>query len=569
MSGAARRAEFFALEATEYLGELSAAAAATDHPDAERLVRAARALRGAALMAGLGTFARAAAALEANARQVRDHATAWDGGTRRAFGEAIDGLRALVARAPHWEAGDDRTALGLAERLEHADGGTPSTPAAPPVPAGLTPGVRAFIARESALIAGSLEHAARALAPLPPPEALATVLERMRSLRGLGASTELSPLPELLDAMETATRTLLAEFPAPPDVARIFNDAAHALAAMARSVAERGRVVTPPELADVARRLLDGYAVERDVVPIGTLAPDGEPSIVQRGTPPSVLGDAEPVAVELVGVGDHLLLQADALERATDEVARDLRRFVLHRTLATMPPRSGTGRFLAPLVSAITGAIADGHATRAPEDFITRLRTIGRFLTTTPGSGQRADLTRGRDELAARLLGRTALPPTPLVAEDDDLIGTPIVPVSALAPDDEVVAIEALAPDEDVIDIAALAPDDDIVDIASLAPDGPHIPEQAPGEPWMLERAYAWVPDGDDGVPSPSLSGLIGSEIVEMPLLLYRGAAALARADEVRTALRERIVQGALAVDDIQPLLDELLDLVPLAREAA
>ena len=38
---------------------------------------------------------------------------------------------------------------------------------------------------------------------------------------------------------------------------------------------------------------------------------------------------------------------------------------------------------------------------------------------------------------------------------------------------------------------------------------------------------------------------------------------------QIESALRERIVQGALAVDDIQPLLDELLDLVPLAREAA
>ena len=44
MSSAARRAEFFALEATEYVGELAGATAATDHPDAERLVRGARRL---------------------------------------------------------------------------------------------------------------------------------------------------------------------------------------------------------------------------------------------------------------------------------------------------------------------------------------------------------------------------------------------------------------------------------------------------------------------------------------------------------------------------------------------
>ncbi len=54
MSTAARRAEFFALEAREYLADLDPAVAG-DAPELERLVRGARALRGAALMAGLGT----------------------------------------------------------------------------------------------------------------------------------------------------------------------------------------------------------------------------------------------------------------------------------------------------------------------------------------------------------------------------------------------------------------------------------------------------------------------------------------------------------------------------------
>ena len=146
----------------------------------------------------------------------------------------------------------------------------------------------------------------------------------MQSLRGLGASAELSPLPELLDAMEVATRTLLADVPAPPNVASVFADAAHALAAMARSVADAGQITPPPELESVAQRLLESYATESDVVPIAALAPAGVESIVQRGTPPSAMPEADPVPVELVSVGDHLLLVADALARPASPAARDL-----------------------------------------------------------------------------------------------------------------------------------------------------------------------------------------------------------------------------------------------------
>ena len=347
MSGATRRAEFFSLEAREYLAELEPLARARDLPDAERLVRGARALRGASLMAGLGTFARAAAGLEGLARQVRDNSLAWEPDARLAWREGLEILKALVTRATAWEASDDRQALGLADRLERVAGGHSMANPVPPTP-GLTPGVRAFIARESTLIAGSLEQAARALAPLPPPAALAAVLERMQSLRGLNSSAELSPLPELLDAMEVATRTLLADVPPPPDVGAVFADAAHALATMARSVAETGRVAPLTEVDRVATRLLESYAVERDVVPIGQFAPDGMESVIRLGMLPSDAAHVDPVPVELISVGDHLLLTADALAQAPSTAVRDLRLFVLHRTLRTMPPRSGTGRFLSP-----------------------------------------------------------------------------------------------------------------------------------------------------------------------------------------------------------------------------
>ncbi|MEO5799110.1 MAG: hypothetical protein ABIZ70_11170 [Gemmatimonadales bacterium] len=611
MSTAARRAEFFALEAGEYLTDLGPVAAVRELPDAERLVRGARALRGAALMAGLGTFARAAAGLEGIARQVRDNALAWEPDAREAWNEGLGTLRGLVPRATTWEANDDRQALALVDRLERVAGGMSARPVAPTAPrTSLSAGVRAFIARESALIAGSFAQAARALAPTPPPAALTAVLERMQSLRGLGASAELSPLPELLDAMELATRTLLGESPAPPDVANIFADAAHAMSAIAKALADGGQITLPPTLERVAARLLDTYAAESDVVPIAMLAPTGEEPIVQHGMAPGPVGDLSPIAVELVSVGDHLLAAADALIKPTSPIARDLRLFVLHRTLSTMPPRSATGRFLAPIAEAITAAIGHGVAARKPEAFVAMLRDCGRFLVESGGEADKVALTRQRDRIAAAIVRSDAPALMPWIPEPLDeavapviaaMVETPkvdIVDIADLAPDlpqvdgaivsieslapaedaSEIVSIESLAPAHEAIEIVPiemLAPDEDddtpIVSIESLAP-------TATG-PGMLERAY--VRRGalllETRATRASLDGLTGRAAVEpddgviLPVadILYRGVAALDRADEVRGEINAILAKPTVSLEALRPWINELLDLVPLARDAA
>ena len=516
-------------------------------------------------MAGLGTFARAAAGLEAIARQVRDHALPWEPNAREAWVDGLGILRALVVRAPGWEAGDDRQSLALAEQLEHVMTGKPARAAAP-APAALTPGVRAFIARESALIAGSFEQASRALAPVPPAAALAAVLERMQSLRGLGASAELSPLPELLDAMEVATRTLLADVPAPPNVASVFADAAHALSAMARAVADAGHIVPPPELASIAKRLLESYATENDVVPIASLAPSGGESIVREGTPPSAMPEADPVPVELVSVGDHLLFVADALSRPASPAARDLKFFVLHRTLAAMPSRSATGRVLAPLAHAISTAIGHHVATARPDAFVAMLRGCGRFLVEAGGMHDRVALINRRDAIATSLVmvgrgapaggfeGKIAIAPTP-----DFIAGESAEPID----------IAELAPDvaEDIVDIDTLAPDggDDVVPIESLAPDDiapavPVIPAEAPGEPSRLELAFVRrrALNANAADAAPSLSGLIGAEIIPMASLLYRGGAALTRAHELRGEIHDILAQPTVSLEQLRPHIHEL-----------
>jgi hypothetical protein len=613
VSSAARRAEFFALEAREYLADLDPAAAG-EHPELERLVRGARALRGAALMAGLGTFARAAAGLEALARQVRDHATPWAPGPRAAWLDGLQTLRDLTERASAWEAVDDRAALALADRIERATSGGGVKMTVPATPA-LTPGVRAFIARESAMIAGSLEEAARALAPVPPQAALAAVLERMRALRGLGGSAELSPLPELLDAMEMATRTLLSDVPPPPDVATLFADGAHVLAAMARSMNDEGRVEQPRELAALADGLLASYAGERDVVPIGALAPDGGESLLRRGTPPLLAGDATPVALELVGVGDHLLETAEQLQRSPSSAAADLRLFVLHRTLATMPPKSPTGRFLAPLAQALTAAIGAGLARGDRDRFVGLLRDAGGFLSDAGNAPAGTERLGARDRLAATILGAAfhatpdgspavtpALLANPWQPPALDIPAPPVVPVVTFLPDEPPrVAIESLAPDEaPIVSIESLAPDEaPIVSIESLAPDeapmisiealapddapivameslafdtpAPTIPAHAPGTPGRLERGYRSLAlvMAQRGTDTPSLDELLGHDVLPIEQLLYRGPAALHRAAQVREDINGLLSEPTVSLDRLRPYIQELLDLVPLARDAA
>lgn len=619
MTDASRRAGFFVLEAEEYLTELQPYLTLGPRPGGDRVLRTVRALRGAAVMAGLDSYGRATAELERLTRLIQQETIDWTPATQAAWRDALAVLRSLVGHAASWEATDDRTALRLAAQLEALAGGSPVEPPPPAEPTGqtpLTPGVRAFLARETGLIAGALEGAATAHLSFPPVDALQATRQRMQALRGLGSAVTLSPLPELLDAMELITRSLLTDAPPPPGIGQVLADAATAMSQMARTIGSAGVVVTPPELESIGRRLLRGYAAEDDVVPIGDLAPDGQDSLALAGQPPQAAPVGVPVAHEMVGVGDHLLAQAESLAAPRSTAARDLRLFVLHRTLAEMPTRGGTGRFLAPLIAALTDRIATGDALEHPDVLVAMLRECGQFLTTT-GQDAADDLDSARDLFLARMIGGGD-------GGGDPLIGTPIVPIAALAPDtdeatdvvdiaslapdavdsEEIVDIASLAPnavdDTEIVDIAALAPDavddtdtvditslapdavddTDIVDIATLAPDPADTTDivdiaalapDAPPRPSRLELAYRQRAErAAASAPEPaSIAGLIGDPIREVTELLYLGDAALARAEELRGELGGLLDESTIAPARIRPLVEELLDLVPLARRVA
>jgi chemotaxis protein histidine kinase CheA len=275
-------AEYFAMEAGEYLERLQALVANEGAPPPDELVRFTRALRGSALMANQPLVARTAAGLEAVAKAYRENRRPWDAALRERSVKAVADLRALVRTAGAWNEEENTRAERLALDMESLGGvASPAGPRPTPPPSaapGSDAGVRAFVAREGALTASALDRAARALRTTPEAhEPLYAVLRRLQSLRGLAALTDLAPLPDVLDSVERAVGELTRMFAPPPHVADVFEAAAQALARGSRDVAQTGK---PSQDADEVRRfaelLLRAFATESDVVPIESLFGEGQ-----------------------------------------------------------------------------------------------------------------------------------------------------------------------------------------------------------------------------------------------------------------------------------------------------
>lgn len=372
-------AEFFALEAGEYLQRLDALLAAEGTPAAEEFVRLARALRGSALMASQPAIGRAAAGLEGLARAVREGRRGWDAGLRQTATRAVDDLKILVRRVPQWTDSDSRAAESLAVHLEQI-GGRPSAQVRAVEALGLDAGARAFIAREGAAIASALDRAAQVLRVDPrSTDPLAAVRRAIEPLRGLAALNDLPPLGDLLEGVEQA---LNQSAPVGAPVAEFFAAAAGAIAQAAREVAERGR--PDPDapafrtFAGLLVRLLDA---EPDVVPIESLFHlDGGPHLVRRGTParPPGLG-----RLELVSHGEHMRQAADELERAPSATQRELRAHALAGTLRALLGAGGDplGSAVAGFAAAARDAVQRGVPVNDPEPFAAELRRAGELLS--------------------------------------------------------------------------------------------------------------------------------------------------------------------------------------------
>jgi len=252
-----------------------------------------------------------------------------------------------------------------------------------------------------------------------------------------------------------------------------------------------------------------------------------------------------PGSLELVSLGEHLVQTAGRLEQARSVTELDLRLYRLVGTLraAAAPEGDPVGRALSRLARAAREAVATGTARRAREPFVAALRGAGEFL--------RGAATTDRDRLAVEI-ERAA-------RDIDALGGEPIVPIESLG-----LAGEPAAPRP--------------ARAAAGAPAAPlrGLIEQAFGAYGRLRR--------ERGTEKPSLEALLrrstasapppppaaapaaapAPAVVAIESLCYRGRGALERAAELRREIQARLGPGRGLVE-VRPLLDELLDLLPLA----
>jgi chemotaxis protein histidine kinase CheA len=612
MSAPLGSADFFALEAGECLDHLDVLISQSDGGDPVQMLRYSRALRGSALMANQTALARAAAGFEALARAIRDGKRAFDAVAREQAAQAVDDVRQLVRRVKEWGPADDAKATRIASELAALAGGEVRDPRQHPVPqaAQAQTGVRAFVAREGALVASALDRAARSLEATPEArEPLYAVLRRMQSLRGLAELSELSPLPEVLDGIELAVGDLTRLFAPPPGVPALLDAAAAALTRIARDVADRGSPdSSAPEAQQFTDRLLRAFASEDDVMDIDALLDRSQGDAIVRSSaqpqfaPPSPLGD-----LELVSHGEHLVQAAEQLMAAPSVTARDLRLYALvpaFRATAA-PGRDPLTAALARFGKAACRYIASGAAAAKLSTFAEILRSAGSILREVAADGARPGLASRLDALTSRLDVTAPAAAEPAVREDrpaepasnraePELAAATTHDSQVPAPNSQLpapssrpavpaslplVAIESLAYDGESVlaPVAALAPaaqaeagDTGVVPVLSLAPDDALPIERGFSNYQRLVRAGGAVATAPvPAAPAAAVDDVPGVEadIVNIETLCYSGQRALERAAAVRAEIAASL-QRQPGLSTVEPLLLELLDLVPLALKS-
>jgi HPt (histidine-containing phosphotransfer) domain-containing protein len=547
LSAPASRRDFFALEAGEYLERLTQLVGGETAPDPESLVRFARALRGAAFMAGPPGYAVAAAAIEQASKAVRDGSTRWSPALAECLREALAAGQQLLRRLREWSEQDIARCERVASELGALLGGLPRRSHGDPAATAPTQSaaVRAFIARETAALAGTLGQAATALdaADSSAAVALESVSHRLQPLRGLGALPSLAPLPELLEALDVTLAFGGRSGAWPRGAAPAFRAASLALARLARDIAALG--LPQPEareITEVSSQLREAFGDERDVVPIASLFAGADPApVVRLGTPLVPRAPAPDLKLELLGLADRLQEASAQLRSGPPGVARALRLYSLVlslRGLRLSPAAAGSAGNLLCRLDRETMA---GRALDAPGRLVDLLERAARMLADAAESGT-----------VARLGAMLA----PLCEELDRQAGVAeaVVPIESLAsePELDVVPIESLAPE----------PEPDVVPIESLAPE--REVEIVPIE----SLGYDVAPVYTAFEQSFSTYFRLQQEAMVVPIdsLMYRGKRALERADLVRRELTEAL-RSEPQLPELRLLLGELLDLVPLALD--
>lgn len=533
--------DFFVLEASDYLDRLDgiAQAPAGSAPSGDDFVRLARAYRGSALMASQQVMARAGQGLEAVARAVRDGRIVWDERVRGEVIRAVDDCKILLRRVKTPDAGDAQRAEGIGLGLERLAGRPPESAARAPHAGGLDAGSRAFVGREAAAIASTLDRAARALTLDPSSrEVLGGIAPAMSQLRGVAVLNDLPPLADLLACVDGAVRLVHATpGPASGEAAAVFDAAAKAVTRAAREVVETGRPTAESgEAQTFASALLRTFVRVGEPVPIELLcAVESGPHVVTAGQPPA--GGSAPSRLELVSQGEFLAAAAGDLGRAGGAVLRDLRLFVIGASLKPLVETDGSvlGRSLAGFAEAGWWAIGSGSAAAEPERFAEVVSDAAEALRSADG-GEEMRIAQLLNAHANRLLLRL---PYPLPEAATQPATSAPAPPAAVAAMDEGGLPASWSTYETLIAERGLAAGslDEFLGMAAPAP-----------------AAVAHAPE----LPIVPIEDLAPSEpeVVPIESILYDREGALRRLREIRAALD--------AEPGMRDLLGEVFDLVDI-----
>jgi hypothetical protein len=346
-----------------------------------------------------------------------------------------------------------------------------------------------------------------------------------------------------------------------------------ALTRIARDIAEHGRPVAETDEAQrFTELLLRAFAVERDVVPIESLFYADDPApLTPPATQPQFAAPTPLGPLELVSHGEHLCQSADLIAASRSAIERDLRLYHLLGTLrsAGTPGPDPVASALVVFARSAREALAAGVAARSTPALVSCLREAGELLRAVADADDRMLISRRILDAAYRLDGLRLAETTP----------APAVPAGpAPAPPEDagrIVPIESLLYDEVPAKPDEAPAEAEVVPIESLAYDPPR---------GGLEGSFSTFDRlRRERAPEPaSLEALVGRALaattpaaadpetvtIEIGALCYRGRAALERANAVRQQLADELARNG-GLESIQPLLQELLDLVPLALAEA
>jgi chemotaxis protein histidine kinase CheA len=601
--------EFFAMEAGEYLEQLDGLVSAAAGPDREEFLRIARALRGSALMANQQSIGDAAGGLENLARALREDRISWSAQTQRVAVRGVDDLKILVRKTGTWGVAEDAKAAAVATELNGIAGTSPSGRASGAVDREIDAGTRAFLAREAAAVASSLDQLARAFQRGPVvSEQCDGVFRAMQPLRGLAVLPDLSPVPEFLDGVERALVAAESGVERPDDFALLLDSAARGLSTAAKEIAGTGSAqADSADAREFARRLGAILDVGGNIVPIEDLYFDDDgPHLVEEGTPAAAPGRM--VQLELMAHGEHLKQAAEELARAQWDTQRELRALALTATFRSMV--AATGGPLEDAVAGFAASAARAVSRRAPvhhtDAFVVQLRKAGAILG--------ASLDGDENDLAMRLVEVTAVLdaiPTAPIDQPAEAGGGPLIrpaapsaamsahideEPSAAPPEPEVPKPADVAPEPEVEapepePVAASAEAEDLASSWARYEDVTEEPGQAvlsidellagvtapssqpePEEPVAAPEPEPLTMPAEEPVAGPEpleepIAAPVAETVVPIEELCYSGAEALERARAVREQIRGVLGGGDLDRPHLEDLLEELLDLVELGTE--